>query len=74
LLDQFVTSGGKRKKVHLSHINELFFADNEIDMVVNCTEVNARAFSGVMDNTVFSSRGQTISVWAPHIKTIHILT
>ncbi|RIB20078.1 hypothetical protein C2G38_1964445 [Gigaspora rosea] len=68
LLDQFIASGGKRKKIHLSHINESFFADNEIDVVVNCTGVNARTFSGVMDKTVFPSRGQTISVWAPHIK------
>ncbi|CAG8624535.1 11604_t:CDS:2 [Dentiscutata erythropus] len=71
LLDQFIASGGKRKKVHL---NESFFNDDEIDMVVNCTGVNARTFSGVMDNTVLPSRGQTISVWAPHIKTVHILT
>ncbi|CAG8629140.1 8238_t:CDS:2, partial [Gigaspora margarita] len=74
LLDQFIANGGKRKKIHLSHINESFFADNEIDVVVNCTGVNARTFSGVMDNTVFPSRGQTISVWAPHIKIVHILT
>ncbi|KAF0464778.1 nucleotide-binding domain-containing protein [Gigaspora margarita] len=74
LLDQFIANGSKRKKIHLSHINESFFADNEIDVVVNCTGVNARTFSGVMDNTVFPSRGQTILVWAPHIKTVHILT
>ncbi|CAG8517503.1 17423_t:CDS:2 [Dentiscutata heterogama] len=74
LLDQFIASGRKRKKVHLSHINESFFNDNEIDVVVNCTEVNARTFSGLIDNTVLPLRGQTISVWAPHIKTVHILT
>ncbi|CAG8765249.1 25134_t:CDS:2, partial [Dentiscutata erythropus] len=48
LLDQFIANGRKRKKVHLSHLNESFFADDEIDV--------------------------TISVWAPHIKTVHILT
>ncbi|CAG8520658.1 7540_t:CDS:2 [Racocetra fulgida] len=74
LLDQFTTNGGIRKKVYLSHINESFFDDDDINVVINCTGVNARTFGGVMDTTVFPSRGQTVSVWAPHIKTVHILT
>ncbi|RIB25778.1 hypothetical protein C2G38_2165123 [Gigaspora rosea] len=60
--------------VYLSHINESFFDDDDINVVINCTGVNARTFGGVMDTTVFPSRGQTVSVWAPHIKTVHILT
>ncbi|CAG8699258.1 18183_t:CDS:2, partial [Gigaspora rosea] len=36
--------------------------------------IRKKTFGGVMDTTVFPSRGQTVSVWAPHIKTVHILT
>ncbi|CAG8593871.1 15875_t:CDS:2, partial [Racocetra fulgida] len=34
-------------KVHLSHINESF--DDDVDIVVNCTGINARTFGGVQD-------------------------
>ncbi|RIB16659.1 hypothetical protein C2G38_1969910 [Gigaspora rosea] len=67
LLKQFTIAGGKIKKVRLSHINESF--DDDVDIVVNCTGIGARTFGGVQDSTVFPTRGQTVTVWAPHIKT-----
>ncbi|CAG8787945.1 813_t:CDS:2, partial [Dentiscutata erythropus] len=69
LLKQFVCAGGKIKKVHLSHINESF--EDDVDIVVNCTGLNARTFGGVQDDTVIPTRGQTVIVWAPHVKTIY---
>ncbi|CAG8714425.1 4271_t:CDS:2 [Cetraspora pellucida] len=69
LLKQFTIAGGKTKKVRLSHINESF--DDDVDIVVNCTGINSRKFGGVQDDTVFPTRGQTVVVWAPHIKTLY---
>ncbi|CAG8498468.1 2762_t:CDS:2 [Acaulospora colombiana] len=74
LLHQFTTNGGVSKKVHLSHIDESFYDSDDVGVVVNCSGVSARTLGGVADTTVLPSRGQTVSVWAPHIKTVYILS
>ncbi|CAG8625701.1 16765_t:CDS:2, partial [Cetraspora pellucida] len=51
----------EKKSIFLILMNH-FFDDDDINVVINCTRVNARTFGGVMDTTVFSSRGQTVSV------------
>ncbi|CAG8559420.1 6706_t:CDS:2 [Racocetra persica] len=43
--------------VYLSHINESFFDDDDINVVINCIGVNAKTFGGVMDTPVFPSHG-----------------
>ncbi|CAG8478539.1 12916_t:CDS:2 [Acaulospora morrowiae] len=68
LQTQFIDAGGKIKRVHLSHINEAL--DEDVDIVVNCTGISARTLGGVEDDTVFPTRGQTVIVWAPHVKKI----
>ncbi|CAG8489159.1 4505_t:CDS:2, partial [Acaulospora colombiana] len=66
LVPKFIDAGGKLKKVHLSHINEAL--DEDVDVVVNCTGIGARTLGGIEDKAVFPTRGQTVIVWAPHIK------
>ncbi|RHZ61911.1 hypothetical protein Glove_345g53 [Diversispora epigaea] len=69
LLDQFINAGGKTRKMHISHINEAF--EDDVHIVVNCTGICAKTLGGVEDNTVFPTKGQTVSVWAPHVKAVY---
>ncbi|RIA89424.1 hypothetical protein C1645_824881 [Glomus cerebriforme] len=71
LLNQFTNAGGTKKKAHLNHLNDAFEPD--VDIVVNCTGISARTFGGVEDDKVFSTRGQLVAVWAPHVKTAKAL-
>lgn len=66
LLNQFTNAGGKTEKVHLNHLNDAF--EPGVDIIVNCTGINARTFGGVDDDKVFPIRGQLVAVWAPHVK------
>jgi D-amino-acid oxidase len=66
LLNQFINAGGITKKAHLNHLNDAFGPG--VDIIVNCTGINARTFGGVEDNKVFPTRGQLVAVWAPHVK------
>jgi D-amino-acid oxidase len=66
LLDQFIAAGGTTCRRQLAHINEAF--GENTDVVVNCTGIGARVLGGVEDEAVYPTRGQTILVWAPHVK------
>ncbi|CAG8436329.1 3042_t:CDS:2 [Diversispora eburnea] len=66
LFDQFIYAGGATRKVHISHINEAF--EDDVHIVVNCTGICAKTLGGVEDNNVYPTKGQTVSVWAPHVK------
>ncbi|CAG8479004.1 3110_t:CDS:2 [Ambispora leptoticha] len=68
LLNQFKESGGQTVNKRLAHIKEAFGPD--IDVVVNCSGVSARTLGGVEDEAVYPTRGQTVVVWAPHVKSI----
>ncbi|CAG8562508.1 7299_t:CDS:10 [Ambispora gerdemannii] len=66
LLNQFKNSGGQTINKRLAHIKEAFGPD--VDVVVNCSGVSARTLGGVEDEAVYPTRGQTVVVWAPHVK------
>ncbi|GBB90208.1 hypothetical protein RclHR1_01710008 [Rhizophagus clarus] len=71
LLSQFTNAGGKTKKIHLNHLNDAFEPD--VDIIVNCSGINARTLGGVNDDKVFPTRGQLVAVWAPHVKAAKFL-
>lgn len=70
LLDQFINAGGKPRKMKISHINEAF--EDGVHVVVNCTGIRAKTLGGVEDKAVYPTKGQTVSVWAPHIKAAYM--
>ncbi|CAG8530185.1 1922_t:CDS:2 [Paraglomus occultum] len=72
LLQQFIAAGGKTQRCHLAHVKGAF--GENVDVVVNCTGIRARTLGGIEDQTVYPTRGQTILVWAPHVKSMKTLT
>ncbi|KAF7727779.1 hypothetical protein EC973_007010 [Apophysomyces ossiformis] len=76
LQSQYLTLGGKRKRMTLSHILDAA-VDNEnvVDVIVNCTGVQARWLGGVQDSRVVPVRVQDVIVRASHIrKTVFVQT
>lgn len=71
LLHQFITQGGQVQRATLSHIQDVFGMEHrggKPDAVVNCTGLGARYLDGVNDIAMFPTRGQTVVVWAPHVR------
>lgn len=63
---QFLTMGGNKRRMTLSHISEAM--DDGADVVINCTGVHVRTLGGVHDSSVVATRGQNVVVEAPHIR------
>ncbi|GAA5801759.1 hypothetical protein HPULCUR_007211 [Helicostylum pulchrum] len=71
LQSQFEKLGGTIIKKSITHIDEVFrFIGNKepYAALINCTGLGARFLGGVQDDKVFPTRGQTVVVYAPHIK------
>ncbi|KAI9248044.1 hypothetical protein BDA99DRAFT_525614 [Phascolomyces articulosus] len=71
LLHQFKSRGGIVVRRELIHIRDSFDLNDgwgQVDAVVNCTGLRARYLDGVNDTNVYPTRGQTVIVYAPHVK------
>ncbi|KAG0183173.1 hypothetical protein DFQ29_009249 [Apophysomyces sp. BC1021] len=69
LQSQYLTLGGKRKRLTLTHILEATMDDeNNVDVIVNCTGVHARWLGGVLDKNIVPVRVQDTVVRASHIR------
>jgi glycine/D-amino acid oxidase-like deaminating enzyme len=82
LLKRFLEKGGTLIRGHVQHIDQVleagstpFKGDNSIDgsasppdAVVVCTGLGARFLGGVEDKTVYPSRGQTVILHAPWVR------
>jgi len=70
-LQKFTDGGGNTQRCRLKHIKEAF--GENVDVVVNCTGLRASNLGGVEDQTMYPTRGQTILVRAPHVKSMKTL-
>ncbi|KAJ1976019.1 hypothetical protein H4R33_006531 [Dimargaris cristalligena] len=69
LLNQFEMKGGQTLplETNLDHLDELWTRFPTVELLVNCTGLQARDLGGVRDPAVFPIRGQTVLVRAPNI-------
>ncbi|RKO91634.1 hypothetical protein BDK51DRAFT_6290, partial [Blyttiomyces helicus] len=65
LQTRFLQMGGRIEKRDVAHIDDI--VGDHIDCVVNCSGIGARTLGGVMDMTVFPTRGQIVIVNAPRV-------
>ncbi|RUS16278.1 FAD dependent oxidoreductase [Endogone sp. FLAS-F59071] len=69
LLDRFTSLGGNIRRASLAHIRDAIDGDDSTNVVVNCTGLMAKFLGGVEDQAMYPTRGQTVIVEAPHVKT-----
>jgi hypothetical protein len=81
LLRRFLEKGGTVVRGHVQHIDQVLeagsapFKDDDVDVsregpdaVVVCVGLGARFLGGVEDKTMYPSRGQTVIVHAPWVR------
>ncbi|KAI8881353.1 nucleotide-binding domain-containing protein [Backusella circina FSU 941] len=65
--------GGTLERVEFKSLNEVIETYKDADVVVNCTGLGSYYLEDVKDHTMYPIRGQTITVYAPHIKKQHYI-
>lgn len=70
LLNQFKSLGGILLKFPLTHIHQVIDLVKDVDniTVINCTGLGSKHLGGVLDLTLYPTRGQTVIVNAPQVK------
>lgn len=68
LLAQFLSLGGKRKRIELTDILDAVDQDETVDVIVNCAGRHATKLNGVFDKGVLPVREQNVLVRAGHIR------
>ncbi|KAI9281469.1 hypothetical protein BY458DRAFT_498683 [Sporodiniella umbellata] len=71
LLKTFIKLGGRIERCELRSIDEAMVKHPDVDVFVNCSGLGSFSLSDVNDKSMFTLRGQTVLVRAPHIKTQH---
>ncbi|ORY02214.1 nucleotide-binding domain-containing protein [Basidiobolus meristosporus CBS 931.73] len=69
LQKRFQENGGTIEQRKLDDIRDAFDAAEQVDIVINCTGLQARYLGGVKDGLVYPTRGQVVIVDAPQVKT-----
>ncbi|KAI8067456.1 hypothetical protein BC940DRAFT_300784 [Gongronella butleri] len=68
LMEQFTALGGKIQKKEVASLQAAIDAFEDADVVINCTALGSALLKDVQDKTMYPVRGQTVLVWAPHIR------
>ncbi|RCH88479.1 hypothetical protein CU097_010495 [Rhizopus azygosporus] len=69
LLKTYRSLGGRIERRTFNSIQEAIESYPDVDSVVNCTGYGSHDLKDVKDDALFTLRGQTVLVRAPHIKT-----
>ena len=68
LVEQVIKLGGKVQRIHAVDSLQQVIESSQCDILVNCTALGAAKLSDVRDSNMYTVRGQTILVEAPHIR------
>ncbi|KAG2228243.1 hypothetical protein INT45_011035 [Circinella minor] len=68
LVEQVTKLGGKVQRVHAIDSLQEVIESSQCDILINCTALGAAKLSDVRDSNMYTVRGQTVLVEAPHIR------